>query len=265
MKRSARARTTFNLSESAHGQLNSYALVASAVGVGMLALAQPVEAKIIYTAAHKTIGASTFIDLNQDGINDFKLSLIRTSHTGGVRQGTFFNSSNATLAAAGVASANQMYGRGKLASALPAGVSVGAGGKFPGGPLMAHIHAINGTNSGYSGAWAGKGAGVQHRFLGLKFTIHGKIHFGWARLNVTISQAATIQATLTGYAYETIANRPIITGKTTGTDDVEQYEARASLTSPIPDPPQPASLGMLALGAEGVSLWRRKESAFEGD
>ena len=30
--------------------------------------------------------------------------------------------------------------------------------------------------------------------------------------------------------------------------------------SPISDPPQPTSLGMLALGAQGVPLWRRKES-----
>lgn len=33
-----------------------------------------------------------------------------------------------------------------------------------------------------------------------------------------------------------------------------------SLTNPIPDTPQPASLGMLALGAQSVPLWRRKKS-----
>jgi hypothetical protein len=37
------------------------------------------------------------------------------------------------------------------------------------------------------------------------------------------------------------------------------------LTNPIPDIPQPASLGILALGAQGVPLWRRKESGLEGD
>jgi hypothetical protein len=74
-----------------------------------------------------------------------------------------------------------------------------------------------------------------------------------------------ITAVLTGYAYETIPNKPIITGKTKGPDDgsVEQQNdpgPGASLISPIPETPQPASLGMLALGAQGVPLWRRKET-----
>jgi len=52
-------------------------------------------------------------------------------------------------------------------------------------------------------------------------------------------------------------------GKTHGTADEwnkEDFSPDASLTSPIPDMPQPASLGMLALGTQGVPLWRRKES-----
>jgi hypothetical protein len=52
-----------------------YALAASAAGVGALALAQPCEAKIIYTKAHHIIGANqTYrLDLNHDGIADFVL------------------------------------------------------------------------------------------------------------------------------------------------------------------------------------------------
>jgi hypothetical protein len=74
-----------------------------------------------------------------------------------------------------------------------------------------------------------------------------------------------ITAVLTDYAYETIPNKPIITGKTKGPDDdsVEQQNdpgPGASLISPIPETPQPASLGMLALGAQGAPLWRRKET-----
>jgi len=47
----------------------------------------------------------------------------------------------------------------------------------------------------------------------------------------------------------------------------EKYDpgSGAFLTSPIPDTPHPASLGMLALGAQGVPLWRRKESALQGN
>jgi hypothetical protein len=276
MKRSSGPRKTANLSESIHQQLNMYALAAGAAGVGVLALAQPAEAKIIYTPAHKNIGAKTFLDLNHDGIHDFKFIASRTSHcvggctTTGVRHGTAFTSSNAKLAVYGVRSRNQIYGQAKYASALPAGVRIGPNGKFPGGNIMAEANAIDGANEYYKGPWAGTlgGGDVTHRYLGLRFTIKGKIHFGWARLNVIMSQGAHIQATLTGYAFETIAGKSIKAGQTIGTagdPTHEDFVPDASLTSPIPDTPHPASLGMLALGAQSVPLWRRKESALEGE
>jgi hypothetical protein len=54
------------------------------------------------------------------------------------------------------------------------------------------------------------------------------------------------------------------TGQTKGPDEdrVENQNdpgPDASLTNSVPDTPQPASLGMLALGAQGVPLWRRRE------
>jgi len=54
MKRTSRKSS--NLSGSLQRQLNTYALAASAAGVGALALAQPAEAKIIYTPVHVVIG-----------------------------------------------------------------------------------------------------------------------------------------------------------------------------------------------------------------
>jgi hypothetical protein len=53
-----------------------------------------------------------------------------------------------------------------------------------------------------------------------------------------------IQATLTGYAYETIPNKPIITGKIKGPDVITL---------------EPATLGRLAQGASGISTWREKK------
>jgi hypothetical protein len=50
-----RLRKIANLPSSIHQQLNMYALVASAAGVGMLALAQPVEARVVFTPAHKAL------------------------------------------------------------------------------------------------------------------------------------------------------------------------------------------------------------------
>src|SRR5579863_10427884 len=74
MKRSPRPRTTANLSDSIHHRLNMYALAASAAGVGVLALAQPIEAKIVYTPADVKIGYIPYnLDLNHDGVVDFQI------------------------------------------------------------------------------------------------------------------------------------------------------------------------------------------------
>jgi hypothetical protein len=74
--------------------------------------------------------------------------------------------------------------------------------------------------------------------------IDGQVHYGWARLNVARPQVGGIQATVTGYAYETIPNKPIITGKTKEPDVI-------TLKS--------ATLGHLAQGASGISAWREKK------
>ena len=98
----------------------------------------------------------------------------------------------------------------------------------------------------WSGAWVKGGDGVKDRYLGLKFKIKGKFHFGWARLTVTITGKHDFGATLTGYAYESIANKPIIAGKTKGPDVITL---------------QSGSLGHLARGAYATQAWRAKQTA----
>ena len=82
--------------------------------------------------------------------------------------------------------------------------------------------AASGTEYGSVGKWLN----VQDRYLGLKFLIHGKIHYGWARLKVSCG-SGKISAVLTVYAYETGVNKPIIVGKTKGPEiDGEQATLR---------------------------------------
>ena len=73
---------------------------------------------------------------------------------------------------------------------------------------------------------------VYDRYLGIMFQIKGKPHYGWARLNVS-GGGGSLGGVLTGYAYETIPNKPIIAGKTKGPDVITV---------------EPATLGRLALG-----------------
>ena len=90
-------------------------------------------------------------------------------------------------------------------------------------------------------------------YLGLEFSIKGKVHFGWARF-VTDFSPRPPTAELTGYAYETIPGKPIVAGATKGPEDAGQAD-RASLN---PHSSKPATLGALALGVPGLDIWRRE-------
>jgi len=79
------SRKTLKISDSLNRQLNTYALVASAAGVGLLALGQSAEAKVVYTPAHKwlPVNKNFYLDLNHDGVNDFQLLLASSNRTSG--------------------------------------------------------------------------------------------------------------------------------------------------------------------------------------
>lgn len=68
-------RKVVSLSSSLERGLKMYTLAASAAGVGVLALGQTAEARIVYTKTRKSVGVNTIfrLDLNHDGITDFEL------------------------------------------------------------------------------------------------------------------------------------------------------------------------------------------------
>jgi hypothetical protein len=252
MKASPLTRKTANLSESIHHRLNVYALAASAAGVGILATGQRAEAKIVYTPANIKIvqngGLITF-DLNHDGIPDFGLSNKFTS---------FSSNKLWTLRAVQARQANEIreglpcYEEELCAAALPKGAKIGLKGQFQQDPrsglLMIQLAICDSCSN--NGPWLN----VKQAYLGLKFVIKAKTHFGWARVQLSHT-SGSIHATLTGYAYESIPGKPIIAGATKGPDDAEPTASFSSHT------PEPATLGALALGTPGLSIWRRKEPA----
>jgi hypothetical protein len=239
-----------SLSDSAHHQLNMYAVAASAAGVAVLALAQSSEAKVVYTKAHHSIPLNSRynLDLNHDGITDFVLSNVTWSgDSGGGDQMSVFPMGNEVMVA-------YQNSHGSFASALPAGARIRANRKFK--AISGKRMALS-CNSIFCSEGSGRWLNVNNRYLGLRFAIKGKTHYGWARLNV--SCVVLCKGLLTGYAYETVPNKSIIAGETKGPDDdVGNDNPGASITNPVPDLPQPASLGALARGAPGLSIWRRE-------
>src|SRR5580704_13246868 len=73
---SSKERPTVRLGVRLDKNLLAYAAAASAAGVGMLALAQPAAAKIVYTPANTELVPKTKLnlDLNHDGIADFQVN-----------------------------------------------------------------------------------------------------------------------------------------------------------------------------------------------
>jgi len=189
-------RLAADLPDSIRQHLNSYALAATAGGVGVLALARPAEAKIVYTPTHVNVTNGLGLDLNNDGVNDFTFA---TSSTGSFAVHVRPAYSNNLIWGTGGGGA---FGS---ASALRAGVTIRASKKLQASNTLMCVVYGGGTG----GPWEWK----KNRYLGLKLLINGKAHYGWARLSFS-----ACNGTLTGYAYETIANKSIKTGKTKGPD-----------------------------------------------
>lgn len=213
---------------------------ASAAGVGMLALAKPAEAKVVYTPANIAVNSSVLIDLNNDGIADFEL--IRFEGYG----------HSLFLAMGPQVKGNAIRSNGGGAACGFFGVPVGAGEKFGTTSYFGHgvymARFFQYSHSSFTGPWAN----ATNRYLGLRLVIDGQTHYGWARVTATQDLHNVV---LTGYAYETTPNKTIIEGHTSGPEKAGSF-APADLLAPAPEP---ATLALLARGADVLSVWRRDE------
>ena len=222
-------------------RLVSYAIAAGAVGVGMLALVQPSEAKIVYTPANVTLNpgyGNVPLDLNNDGVVD--LNFLYRGITYGTALFAYPVPGNAVVGATNGG-----------AAVLPWGARIG-----PKDPFTSYLGGLIAGRAGCHpycqsiGDWPNK----KEWYLGIKFSIAGQTHYGWARLSVS-KPLSGFSATLTGYAYETIANKPIIAGKTSG----PAVGGAADREEILPPKKQQPTLAILARGYDHIAIWRREE------
>lgn len=231
-----------------HRQIAVYSLSAAAAGVSLLALVAPAKAEVVVTRTHLPItqSAPVLLDLNKDGVADFKFS-----HNYG-RTSYFSDNLNVCAALCGLPQNNEVVGgKGNVfiyASALVRGTKIGPSDHFTSFVGGVTIEASFGdflsshTNRTVIGKWGGD---PSNRYLGVRFVIGGETHYGWVRLTVTSDKILSISGTITGYAYETVPNKPIPAGTA----------AKPSAEAQVQRGP---SLGMLALGADVMPLWRSR-------
>jgi len=237
-------RATAQINSKLDKNLTAYVVAAGVAGVGMLALTQSAEARVVYTPANTTLNniGTVPLDLNGDGVTD--INFLYT----GITYGT-------ALFAYPVAGNGVIFGN-IGAAALPPGVRIGPGAMFS--SPRAAIAGRDGCHPTCSsfGDWLNK----KGAYLGIKFSIAGQTHYGWARLSVS-KVGAEFAMVLTGYAYETVADKPIITGRTRGPEIAEAGGAHELL---VPSEQSP-SLALLARGADTLAVWRREAEVVAND
>jgi hypothetical protein len=246
-RRSSRERRRAPLSNHLEKGLMAYASAATAAGFGLLTLAGSAEARVVYTPANSPIpvNGTLSLDLNHDGVVDFRFSNWRreTSHFLEFLLHVLPQDKSNAVWGRGTMGSSRFNFSGNFAVALRSGFTVGPSRSYfeknrdgiMGRYVAEHYSA---ASSKTYGQWLN----TKNRYLGLQFLIDGKIHYGWARVNVTKPGQVGIRATLTGYAYQTIPNKPILAGQTMG---------------PHTGTLEPISLGHLAQGAAGLSSARK--------
>jgi hypothetical protein len=220
--------------------LLAYALAASAAGVGILITAEPAEARIVATPANISIpenGGIIEFDVNGDGIPDFGLSAHIYEFAGAPPMGNFTSWLRVVPAQAGNAVWAVSSQKDQCAAAVRGGVSVDDVRPFKPESLVMLEAAGSYTHGRKSYCpWRNENP----PYLGLKFLINGEVHYGWARVN-----AALRATTLTGYAYETIPDKPIAAG---ATDDSKYGPPSAQDESAGATTKAGSDLGILAGG-----------------
>jgi hypothetical protein len=235
--------------------LSIYSASAVMAGVGLLALVQPAEGEIVVTHVNIPICGST-IDLNKDGKPDFSFPCYASQY-----EHSFYVKMMVAPLTGGKAVGGARASAGPYASALSSGAKIGPSAHFSSsvGIEQLQVERSGGgqsisSTSAYSlvGQWGNKGS----RYLGVKFLIQGQTHYGWIRMSVTRPNhhAQSLNGTITEFAYETTANKAITAGATK--DD----SASAKQPDKGPQKPKGASLGILALGTEGIPMWRREKT-----
>jgi hypothetical protein len=155
-----------------------------------------------------------------------------------------------------------------------AGAVIGPGGKFGKGQSFGMMFTYG------NGTWSFRAHGTlkEHRgnlnlrdvnYVGFEFLLAGKVHYGWARLQVKFVRRQYYQTKahihILGYGYETTPNTAIAAGscsaeaaptagKSIGNSN---KNADPTIGETVSIVPKTAALGMLAAGSVALPLWRK--------
>jgi hypothetical protein len=251
------------LSEILNRRLNAYAMAAAASGVAVLACAAPAEGQPVCKAVSIDLSSRSTYPLNPAHQFAAPFNVAQSVYTNyfsttGVSQFFWWNRAFFTPNSAG---AQVLLGSNNLPADLAFGAEVGPGGQFGKGSSYGLLFTYGrGTYGGVGGGTKNQHRGnlslTKNGYVGFQFAQSGETYYGWARLAVTFKQGYFnknyTSIHVMSFGYESTPNTGITAGNCkTG----EQATTAASLENSLAT--QPGSLGMLALGSEGLANWRK--------
>lgn len=214
-------------------RLNSYVLAAGAAGVAVLACSLPAEgAPVCRKISLQLLGTDTYsLNPAKNLITPFNIAVTFSSPSS-----LSFLAGDRVFLTPNLPSADVVLANDGLPADLPSGASIGPGGNFGKGRSYGLLFS-----TGSNGRRGNLNFGATNYF-GYRFRISGQLHYGWVRMTATGGrQELTTQIIASGY--EASPDTPIPAGAC----DTTASEKLGA-----------ASLGALALGADGIPVWRRK-------
>lgn len=252
-----RDRLPAGLTQRLEGELMAYV----AAGAGLVSIALPSHAQIVYTPSNIPLAqrSVTQLDVNNDGVPDFRFVNFESvrycctsnSGTGGIRTASTYYLKVAPDQTGNGVVQIQLKGQQVTAAALPKGAQVGPSAAFNSQILNMAIL----SQKQNSGSWQG----VQTAYLGLKFVISGEVHYGWVLVKFARPGGVSrgfISGSVYGYAYESTPEQPIITGQTGEASDDAKPIGASDPVGAVGGEGAPGTLGLLATGAQGLEIWR---------
>jgi hypothetical protein len=239
------------LSKSLDQRLTAYTLAAGAAGVVVIACAPPAEAAPVCKTLSATLYRTMTYSFNpaHQAIAPFDLAQTFnevSSLTFSIRNRLFFTPNSR--------GANAVLATNGWPADLQAGAKIGPADNFGKGGSYGLMFNYGPGSSATRGHHKGNLQFNATTYIGFKFLIAGKTHYGWLRLETKLLDN-TPYTYVQQYGFETVADTAILAGSC-GTGQSASDATSAGKMSD--NDPSQGSLGALALGAQGIPLWRRK-------
>jgi hypothetical protein len=254
-----RVKSPTRLSEPLGQKLNAYGLAAGAAGVAVLACAMPAEGAPVCKTLSTGLHHSNYFPLYLPGTTAAPFNIVQTTNSQLV---TFTSYSifsafwwNRGFFTPNSAAAKALLAPNGLPADVASGAEIGPGGNFGKGGSYGMLFTYG---RGRVFSVIGGGTKLKHRgnlnfsqdnYIGFEFSQAGAVHYGWARLSVSVIDGAHNKARLTvlsilGYGYESTANTAIGAGSCGAAEESDLNAQPATSRDSYG-----ASLGMLALGS----------------